>query len=283
MSFKSHLANSLVEYTLPLAVVGITIYGLLNNGLFDENLKQFTQTTNNGSMKETQLDIDRVGNVDMSQLQTDADLKQYYLIEGISFVEGNTACFGDAGCLTIPNIRGGAVAEVDGTLGGRTISQYSKMLLEMAKNMKERGAPDDLASRIERLGKTGMSMGATMLAVPRGNVHCGSNCDDYYSPGGSVGHLLIQKSNLLAAFNSYKAELNQYFAKNPGMKEAFGSASPIVDMASANINQAAKGWSVDTNEDHWVYSPTGRLVQSNATTICQTVNGNTSCPTVKKK
>ncbi len=91
MSFKSHLANSIVEYTLPLAVVGITVYGLLNNGIFSENLNQFTQATNNGTLKETQLDIDRVGNVDMSQLQKDEDLKQYYLIEGISFVEGSTA------------------------------------------------------------------------------------------------------------------------------------------------------------------------------------------------
>lgn len=288
MPFQSRPANSLAEYALPLAVVGVVVCSMMSSGLLNENLQIATQLTNNGTLSDTRLDIDRVGNMDKSLIQKGEDLKQYYLIEGISFVEGNTACFGDAGCLEFPNIAGGPVTEVDGTLGGRTVSQYSKLLLKLAKNLKERGAPDRLVSLVESLGKSGMKIGNNILNIPRGTIECYPDCADYNVPGRGYGQYYFNKAAASTEFQQLKAKLDQYLQANPAVAESFASAAPIVNGASTNILQAAQGSLTGpimpgtTLNTSVTYVASGKLVKMNATTICQTVNGNQTCPVISK-
>lgn len=269
----------MAEYALPIAIVAMTALLVLTKGNFFENMKQYTGATNHGTLQDGQLKIGQAGNIDSSLIQNDEELKQYYMTEGISFVEGNTACFADTGCLNFPNIRGGAVAEVDGTLGETTARQYSKLLLELAQNLKEKGAPDALSNLVERLGQSGMGIGNKIMSFHRGVEACNGSCGTT-----SISHnSQMQKMELINNFRTLQERLKEYLKQNPTAKESFASVLPIVNTASGNIIQASTGWGDYAGVDGVIYVPMGRLVKSNATTICQTVNGNTACPIIKKK
>lgn len=270
----------MVEYAIPAVTILIALGVVLINGPFFQNFQEALSRTNNGDLTDKKLEIGHSGIVSQSSIQNAQELKQYYLIEGISFVQGNTACFADTGCLNFPDVSNLAVAEVDGSLGETTVKEYARLLRQLAQNLKEKGAPEGLVSRVEDLGRMGMNLGNSLNRIDPSFHPCYPDCSAYTNDNSPYKQAMAQKTAYQTEFSQLKTNLDWYLQNNAAANEAFASASPIVKIASKNILEASSGGNTTQSNVGMGYQSNGRLVKSNATIICQTVNENSSCPTI---
>lgn len=300
MRIQFRPANSLVEYILPIALVVIGSGTLLFALNAPDQIKNVVKGSNNGEFAGKQLIVKGSGEMNASKIPPELR-KAYLAANGNASIEGETLCIHGSYCLTVPTIAGGAVAEVDGGLGGTTVKKLAQSLLDLAQQLESAGYPRDLISTIRELANKGHEQGDLLKGFDylKNGISCGGDEADVdcnrisndNEPGSAnyIRNTLIGKT---VEFSQIKNRLDLLISNNPILQnELPPEAINLINKASTNIQSASgslkncftvdgvticDGYQSGTANGFRSVNP-GTFISMNANVICNAGEAGSSC------
>lgn len=304
--------NSLVEYTLPIAIVALVVFSLLSQ--MDLGLTFQSKLTNSqkGTMEGEALNQEIAGHLAPGGLGSKENLRAYYKGNGFTYSEGNTVCLGGQNCMTVPNIADGSVAEVDGGLGGQTTRKLADFLQKIAQQLEEDGADPQLKNLVKDLANKGHQMADGQLGLfeyaTTGSesyknsykVNGNSNGDPKYTTicpnDDDCSKQRIKTTNTYnqlninhQEFSSLHQQLKNYLQMHPGALEGLPGAESIINQSADQISQIQQNLSLESSTDsasfnqdgsskYYNYATNvGHVTRFNANTICTRGEGGDGC------
>jgi hypothetical protein len=288
--------NSVIEYALPIATVGILLLGVMMSGLFDISMESQLKGSQKADILNKTLLTDNEGHLTLGDVPEDLH-EGYFKGNGITYTKGNEFCLMGQLCSTIPNIPARGVVEVDGGLGGGTVSKISKLLSELADHLKQVGADPSFVSKVRALANRGHLISSSLLAGNQYKSAKGfSNLNDWRPIVDSQGAIWKQAEDRTAAFRNEYDSLTKFLKSNPSIQKQMPEAVELIRLASGNIERAGFGmkslnayngvpypgsWDNYTGKNVPVNGVMmvnqGKFIQMNANTICKAGEAGPQC------
>ncbi|MBY0404431.1 MAG: hypothetical protein K2X66_11075 [Cyanobacteria bacterium] len=291
-----HYGNSVVEYALPMATVGILLLGVMMSGLFDISMESQLKGGQKADILNKTLLTDNQGHLTLKDVPEELH-EGYFKGNGITYTKGNEFCLMGQFCSTVPNIPGKGVVEVDGGLGGGTVAKLSKLLSELADHLKQVGADSSFVSKVRALANRGHLISSSLLAGNQYKTPKGFGNDNEWGHMCELqGAIWKQAGDRTAAFRSDYASLTKFLKSNPSIEKQMPEAVELIRLASGNIERAGFGiqslnayngvpypgpWDNYTGKNVPVNGVMmvnqGRFIQMNANTICKAGEAGPQC------
>ncbi|MBY0403637.1 MAG: hypothetical protein K2X66_07030 [Cyanobacteria bacterium] len=280
-----------MEYVLPVATVGVLILGVFVSGEFDLGLQSQLKGGQKAVIQNKALKLEPQGQLKINTLPNE-NLESYFKGNGITYSKVDQLCLYGQYCTTVPNIPAKSVVEVDGGLGGGTVSKLAKTLNDLADQLQASGADSNFVARIRALANKGHDVASGLLSV---NPYK----DNHNLPNPAFADTLCDKASgvgdKIGIFKSALSDLNQYLSTNTQIQAQNPEAIQLIRLASENIENSGHVWPYTTYKgetyiEKWdqvkaqgipvdgiVMVNKGKFVEMNANTICQAGEAGPRC------
>lgn len=308
-SLNNHKGNSVAEYALPIAIVGMVIFALLSLTDLGQIFQTKLTSSQKGTLQDESLNQEITGHLNPGDLPSAENLRAYYRGNGFTYSEGNTVCLGGTNCIAVPNIPEGVVAEVDGTLGGRSTHQLAAFLQQIAQQLAADGADRQLQNLVQGLANKGHQMADSQLSI----FEYASNRSETYKNSYKYNEdeaerndptqtrmcindprcekQVINTNNTLRQltantqeFSTLHQQLNSYLQSHPKALEGIPGAAEMINQSANRITEIQRGFKLTNQTDAQSYgvyynyaTNPGQITRFNANTICTSGEGGEGC------
>lgn len=230
---QSRLGNSMAEYIMPVALVGLVGFACANAGFFDGFLT-FTTKTNKGLMQGKTLIGSNIGVLTASEILSNAahDVPEMKADE-------EQVCFAARGvCVNVPLIQKAAGAETVGGLGGDDVDKLTRVLDQLPDILAELEVDPAVVDLVTKLSKQGHTIGAQLNSVEA--ICPGGVCGTANGENAKAVLASITGPDITAFLNDFKT-LDAYLQKNPNALDKFPEAYGIIRNQVEQIQQLVAG------------------------------------------